>query len=400
MESKVDTMPLNLTPISMDFMVRFHYPVEFTHNLFASENPLLKETLSKQDNTVAKFIVVLDANVLSHHPELSDQISQYTRYHHEVIEQVGEIIIVPGGESSKNQRHYVDTILDAVNEYHIDRQSYILAIGGGAVIDMVGYAAAVAHRGVRIIRIPTTVLAQNDAAVGVKNSVNSYGKKNFLGTFAPPYAVLNDLTFLGTLEQRDWISGISEAIKVALLKDATFFKYIHDHAEDLANRDQESMSWVIYRCAELHLNHIANNGDPFEMGSSRPLDFGHWAAHKLEQLTNYELRHGEAVAIGITLDCIYANLRGMLDEASLNQIISTFNKIGFDLFTPALDAITDEGERAVFAGLREFQEHLGGELHIMLLESIGKGVEVHEIHLDLMAQAIEQLRVVGARATA
>jgi 3-dehydroquinate synthase len=257
---------------------------------------------------------------------------------------------------------------------------------------MVGYAAATAHRGVRIVRIPTTVLAQNDAAVGVKNSVNAYGKKNFLGTFAPPHAVLNDLDFLHSLEQRDWISGISEAVKVALLKDKDFFTYICEHATDLAMRDDKSMEWVIYRCAQLHLAHISTNGDPFEMGSSRPLDFGHWAAHKLEQITNYELRHGEAVAIGITLDCIYANLLGMLSDDELHQITDTFEKIGFQLFTPALDAKNKDGVREVFAGLKEFQEHLGGKLTIMLLEEIGRGVEVHEIDLAVMERAIDQLR--------
>lgn len=380
--------------IAMDFAVRFTYPVSFTRNLFDENNHLLRDTIQNtQQHKPVKFIVVVDNNVLRYHPNLSEQISIYAQAHREDIGLAGKILVVPGGEESKNQHHHIQRILDTINEYHIDRHSYILAIGGGAVIDMVGYAAATAHRGVRIVRIPTTVLAQNDAAVGVKNSVNAYGKKNFLGTFAPPHAVLNDLNFLHTLDQRDWISGISEAVKVALLKDADFFNYMRDHADDLANRDDESMAWVIYRCAQLHLQHIANNGDPFEMGSSRPLDFGHWAAHKLEQLTDYELRHGEAVAIGITLDCVYANKLGMLSDAAVDAIIDTFERIGFTLFTPALDMVNKHEVREVFAGLKEFQEHLGGQLTIMLLEDIGKGVEVHEIDLTVMAEAMDSLRL-------
>ena len=379
--------------ISMDFAVRFTYPVSFTRNLFAIDNSLLRDTIhNPYTETAVKFIVVLDANVLKYHPDLPYNIARYAHTYKDEMRLAGKIIVVPGGEESKNQHQYIEHILDAINEYHIDRHSYVLAIGGGAVVDMVGYAAATAHRGVRIVRIPTTVLAQNDAAVGVKNSVNAYGKKNFLGTFAPPHAVLNDLNFLHSLDQRDWISGISEAVKVALLKDAEFFQYIRDHATDLAKRDDEAMEWLIYRCAQWHLDHIATNGDPFEMGSSRPLDFGHWAAHKLEQLTNYELRHGEAVAIGITLDCVYANLLGMLDDDELQQIIDTFENIGFDLFTPALDAVNENGDREVFAGLKEFQEHLGGRLTIMLLEEIGHGVEVHEIDLSVMERAIDRLR--------
>ena len=118
----------------------------------------------------------------------------------------------------------------AIHEYGIDRHAYVLAVGGGALLDMVGYAAATAHRGVRLVRVPTTVLSQNDSGIGVKNSVNAFGKKNFLGTFAPPFAVFNDFTFLTTLSDRDWRAGISEAIKVALLKDATFFAFLEEHA--------------------------------------------------------------------------------------------------------------------------------------------------------------------------
>lgn len=393
-----ETMMTKTQTIAMDFAVRFTYPVSFTRNLFAPANTLLRDTIhTSEKQHPTKFIVVADANVVKHHPQLIDQIEAYAKTHQDVVKLEGPVITVPGGEASKNQHQHVQTILDAINDYHIDRHSYILAIGGGAVIDMVGYAAATAHRGVRIIRIPTTVLAQNDAAVGVKNSVNAYGKKNFLGTFAPPYAVLNDLNFLHSLEQRDWVAGISEAVKVALLKDKEFFQYISDNSTHLANRDDEAMEWVIYRCAQLHLEHIATNGDPFEMGSSRPLDFGHWAAHKLEQLTNYDLRHGEAVAIGITLDCIYANQIGMLDDASVNAIVMTFEKLGFNLFSPALDVRNSEGIREVFAGLKEFQEHLGGQLTIMLLEAIGYGVEVHEIDLVVMESAIEQLRIRNAQ---
>src|SRR5690606_2130347 len=167
----------------------------------------------------------------------------------------------------------------AINDNRICRHSFVIAIGGGAVIDMVGYAAAIAHRGVKLIRIPTTVLSQNDSAVGVKNSINIFGKKNFLGTFAPPYAIINDHFFLTTLEQRDWISGIAEAIKVALIKDDVFFADIEKNCEKLRDREMEAMQYLIYRCAEMHMQHIAKGGEPFESGSSRQLEFGHWAAH-------------------------------------------------------------------------------------------------------------------------
>nr|MBI1231448.1 3-dehydroquinate synthase [Cytophagales bacterium] len=236
------------------------------------------------------------------------------------------------------------------------------------------------------IRIPTTVLSQNDSGVGVKNGINAYGKKNYLGTFAPPYAVINDFTFLKTLDDRDWRSGISEAIKVGLIKNATFFDWIAANAKALASREQAPMESLVIKCAEMHLEHIGGK-DPFETGSSRPLDFGHWAAHKLEHLTDYKVRHGEAVAIGIALDSTYSFLKGMISEADLTRIVSVIDTLGFELYVPELS-----GE-ILLKGLEEFREHLGGRLTIMLLEEIGKGVEVHEMDTELILQAVEKLKI-------
>ena len=166
----------------------------------------------------------------------------------------------------------------------------LIAIGGGALLDVAGFAAAMAHRGVRLIRVPTTVLSQDDSAIGVKNGINAFDKKNYLGTFAAPFAVINDSRFLPTLSDRDWRSGISEAIKVALIRDAAFFDFIEANAVKLHDRDLPVMEQLVHRSAELHYDHITTNGDPYEQGSSRPLDYGHWAAHKLEPVTDYRLR--------------------------------------------------------------------------------------------------------------
>jgi 3-dehydroquinate synthase len=299
-----------------------------------------------------------------------------------------DCILIKGGEESKNDYANVLRVVKGVNDGHIDRHSFIVVIGGGAVIDMAGYAAAIAHRGVKLVRVPTTVLSQNDSAVGVKNSINLFNKKNFLGTFAPPYAIINDVQFLNTLEQRDWISGISEAIKVALIKDAPFFEYLTDKAQKLRQRDLEAMQYVIYKCAEMHMQHIAQGGDPFESGSSRPLDFGHWAAHKLEQMTNYELRHGEAVAKGIALDLMYTQLVGLISQDTLKRIYKVMEQIGFDLRIPVE---TDAELERLLGGIQEFREHLGGELCITLISGIGKKHDVHEIDMGLMKKGIGAL---------
>jgi 3-dehydroquinate synthase len=377
--------------------VDFAYDVHFTEHLFRPANPLLAETIEQPDEPGAKKVVaVVDEGLLPHYPQLVEQITEYMHAHDDVMTQAATPVAVPGGEAAKNDPALVDRIHRVIYEAHLDRHAYVLAIGGGAVLDLAGYAAATAHRGIRLIRVPTTALAQNDSGVGVKNGINAFGTKNFLGTFAPPYAVLNDVTFLRTLDDRDWRAGIAEAIKVALIKDADFFAQLQEEAPALAppTRDLEAMDAVNIRCAELHLEHIATSGDPFEMGSSRPLDFGHWAAHKLEELTDYALRHGEAVAIGIALDCVYAHLDGRLDAAALEAILDLMDTLGFRLYVPELDAHLDDPDhpRCLFQGLDAFREHLGGELTIMLIDAIGHGVNVHAVDRDRYREAVRQLR--------
>ena len=279
-----------------------------------------------------------------------------------------------------------------VEKYHVDRHSYILAVGGGALLDVVGLAAATAHRGVRHVRIPTTTLSQDDSGVGVKNGINAFGKKNFIGTFAPPFAVINDFQLLKSLPARDKRAGYVEAVKVALIRDKNFFETIEHDAPSLAEFEPAAMQRLIYRSAELHLNHIATSGDPFEFGSARPLDFGHWAAHKIEQLSDYEIRHGEAVAVGIALDVIYARKIGLLDAKSAERILVLLENLGFELFANELLNVDADGNLHVLKGLEEFREHLGGQLTITLLRAIGEGVEVHEMNLPKVIEAIYELQ--------
>lgn len=380
--------------IQQQIPVTFNYSVHFTKDIFNRKNPLLAQTIAADGTEkVKKAIAVVDAGLLCHRPLLLKQIKQYADWYDKDFCLTLDPITVIGGEQAKNDAKLVQTLHAWIERAQLCRHSYILAIGGGAILDMVGYAAATAHRGIRLIRIPTTVLSQNDSGVGVKNGINAFHKKNFLGTFAPPYAVINDCHFLTTLDDRDWRSGMAEAIKVALIKDATFFDEITTHAEQLVNRNLAIMQQIIYRCAQLHLAHIANSGDPFEMGSSRPLDFGHWAAHKLEYLTDYQLRHGEAVAIGIALDCTYSYLVGLLSWKKCQRIINTLKCLGFDVSLPqsALHKETNSS-LCLFQGLKEFQEHLGGELTIMLLQDIGQGIEVHEVDISLYQRAVSLLQ--------
>lgn len=380
--------------IERKIQVTWQHRVWFTEHVFAPENLLLREVVSEGEHaTASKVMVVLDAALAAAWPGLAGQVERYFATHWSGRQKLAAPpLICPGGEVVKASWDTVAAIHAAIDQRHIDRHSYVIAVGGGALLDAVGLAAATAHRGVRHIRLPTTTLSQCDSGVGVKNGINAFGKKNFIGTFAPPFAVINDFAWLATLAPREVRSGFVEAVKVACIRDRDFFETLERNAAALIEGDPAALRHLIRRSAELHVNHIADGGDPFETGSARPLDFGHWAAHKLEQLSGFTCRHGEAVATGMALDIIYARRAGFLEASAAERVLRLLERLGFTLFAPDLLLEAAPGKLAVLAGLEEFREHLGGRLAITLLRDIGAGFEVNELDPALVREAILELQ--------
>ena len=317
--------------IQQTFEVRHHYPVCFTRGALDPGNRILREQLRRAGALRHRVLPVIDSGVMESDASIAERLRHYADVHGDAVDLVAEPLIVRGGEIAKSDPEEVSSLHSLVARHELCRHSFVLAIGGGAVLDAVGFAAATAHRGLRLIRMPTTVLSQNDAGIGVKNAINLYSRKNFLGTFAPPFAVINDFDFLRTLSERDLRAGIAEAVKVALIRDRDLFDRLCRSRRRLACFEMGPMEEMIVRCAELHLEHIRESGDPFELGSARPLDFGHWAAHGLEELSGGELRHGEAVAVGIALDSAYSQQIGWISETDLHAILATLEGIGFEL---------------------------------------------------------------------
>jgi 3-dehydroquinate synthase len=375
-----------------EFSVRYDYPVHFTENLFALDNPVFAQTVARREPSKRhRVMVFVDASVAASWPTLVHEIPAYALTHAECMDLVAAPELVPGGEQVKNDPGLITRLQHRLVELGIDRHAFVVGIGGGAFLDAVGFVAASTHRGVRHIRVPTTVLAQNDSGVGVKNGVNAFGIKNLIGTFAPPFAVLNDARFLCTLHPRDKIAGIAEAVKVSLIRDGVFFEWLETHADALRACEPKAMARMIRRCAELHMRQIAHGGDPFEGGSARPLDYGHWSAHKLEALTNHELRHGEAVAIGLALDTRYSVQIGLLAPGGEERVYKLLKCLGFYLWHPAMEGRDAQGHWVLLRGLEEFREHLGGELTITLLRDIGCGEEVHHMETDEILRAVSWL---------
>jgi 3-dehydroquinate synthase len=152
------------------------------------------------------------------------------------------------------------------------------------------------------------------------------------------------------------------------------------------------MEYLVQRTAELHLKHIAYNGDPFERGSARPLDFGHWSAHRLESITCWQISHGEAVAVGIALDMLYASLLGMVSGTEATRVIATLQECGLKVWCDELNLRATDGKLAIIEGLRQFREHLGGQLCVTLPRGLGDKTEVHEMNEALLEQAVQLLR--------
>ena len=361
------------------FTVEWTHRLRFTTNAFSGNSPLTD--LISELNPV-KIIVFIDDGVSSTNPSIHSSIKEWAQ-HADIS--CCDTVSVTGGEQAKNSFKEVKKILKAINDNQLCRKSCILVIGGGAVLDAVGFAASIAHRGIPLIRMPSTTLSACDSGLGVKNGMNYFGKKNFLGVFDPPYAVINDLSLLNTLEQRHWISGLSEAVKVSLIKDKSLFENIESVQKELLARDAPSMNGIVAKSAKLHMNHITQSGDPFEKLEIRPLDFGHWSAHKLEQLTNYAITHGEAVAIGVALDATCSKLLGHLDDGVCLRIVSLLQSLELPTMHPELR------NEDLLHGLDEFREHIGGQLTLLMLKDIGKPIEIHELDSKIIRQAIDEL---------
>lgn len=382
----------NLRMFSQRFSISYEFSVCFTRDVFSLENTAFFEAIDSANGRAPNLVsFVIDEGVEREMPDLRRRIAAYVEAW-PGLRLAGPITSIAGGEAAKNDPALVLDLQKRFVEAGLDRHSYVVCVGGGAALDLVGYAAATTHRGIRHVRIPTTVLAQNDSGVGVKNGINAFGMKNMLGTFVPPYAVINDSAFIDVLPGREKRAGMAESVKVALIRDRAFFEWLEEKAEALALFASEPLENLIRHCALLHMRQIAHGGDPFERGSVRPLDFGHWAAHKLEVLSGYELRHGEAVAIGIALDTRYSVLTGLLPAGNELRVCRLLKRLGFTLWHNALDTRDESGRRLLLKGLEEFREHLGGDLTITLLAGLGTGVEVHTMDAALIGEALDWLR--------
>jgi 3-dehydroquinate synthase len=374
--------------VNQSFQVNYEYNVAYTRDLFDEKNRTLVRLLGENRSKVMIFV---DDKVAEAFPAFARQAQRWAAAYPDSIDLAAPVEVIPGGEAIKKGWQTVTDITRRMMDGGICRHSYVMMVGGGAVLDAVGFAAAVFHRGVRQIRVPTTLLAQDDSGVGVKNGINHNGAKNLFGCFYPPDAVIIDYQFLRTLSDRDIQSGVAEALKVALIKDEALYHFIKTNADAIRKIHWPVLEHLVLESSRLHLEHIGG-GDPFEKGSSRPLDFGHWSAHKLETMTRNQVLHGEAVAVGMALDIYNAALMEMISMDLADEILDTMRSCGLVLWHDALLQRDGSGQLRLLSGLEEFREHLGGRLTLAMPTGIGSFVDVHALPDHIVEQALRMLQ--------
>jgi 3-dehydroquinate synthase len=273
-------------------------------------------------------------------------------------------IQIPDGEEHKNLA-WLAFVYDRLIDAGIDRGGAVIALGGGVVGDLAGFAAATYLRGVACVQVPTTLLAQIDASVGGKTGINHAAGKNLLGAFRQPRFVLADVDCLGTLPRREYVAGLAEVIKTGAILDAELFQLLEAELPSVLRQDRELMVRIVRRCCQLKALVVAE--DETEGGYRAILNFGHTIGHAIESLTDYTTYlHGEAVAIGMAAAARVSHRLGRCDKATVGRITQLIDRCGLPLDIPP-----DLSRDALALALRTDKKARGGTITFICLEGIG-----------------------------
>lgn len=267
------------------------------------------------------------------------------------------------GEQSKGHEILLQ-IYRACILYQLDRKSIIAALGGGVTGDMAGFAAASYMRGIEFVQIPTTLLAQTDSSVGGKVGIDFAGVKNIVGAFKQPSLVYINHATLKTLPKREFAAGMAEVIKYGIIYDATFFKYLEQNAARIAALEPEALAYVIRRCCEIKAEVVTQ--DETEQGLRAILNFGHTVGHGIESAKEFELLHGECVAIGMVAACKLALDMGLIGKEVLNSLTSILENYALPTSVSGIDAGQIESY------MKNDKKKIGANLKFILPQEIGR----------------------------
>lgn len=290
--------------------------------------------------------------------------------------------LIPDGEEYKNVEETMQ-VVDRALQLQLDRSSVVVALGGGVVGDLAGFAAAIYQRGIPFVQIPTTLLAQVDSSVGGKVGVNHPRGKNMIGAFHQPRLVVADLDTLDTLEERDYISGLGEVVKYGVIWDKTLFYYLEEHAGQIIQRDKACLQHIVYECCRIKSEIVGQ--DEREKGLRAVLNLGHTFGHSLEKLGGYrEHRHGEAVAMGMVMAACLAEELGLMQPQETVRIGNLLQRLGLPVQGPAYDP------QDVYNGMLGDKKASHDQLRFVVPTGIGSFTMVDNPDKDLVLKAIRR----------
>jgi 3-dehydroquinate synthase len=297
-----------------------------------------------------------------------------------------QLFLVPAGESSKT-RAMKEKLESEMLESGFDRKSSVIALGGGVITDLAGFLASTFCRGIPLLMIPSSLLAAVDSSIGGKTGVNTPQGKNLIGSTYQADAVIIDLNILKTQPALRYREGIAEIIKAALIASPSLFQELHDHADALLNKEQKVLASIIKTSCQIKINIVEK--DEKETGLRRVLNAGHTVAHALEKLSDYQLAHGDAVAVGLVIEAAMAQLMNRLDYSGLEKIVQIVKRFGFDL-----SIIKKWNAESLYSAMKSDKKcDSEGRPRFVILEEIGKvasfdGKYCCTASLEVLTQAI------------
>jgi len=332
----------------------------------------------KECGEYKKILIVTDSNVYKLY---SDKVKN------NLLENGfdAEVFSFPAGEENKNMNTIL-AICEACIKNKLDRKSLIVALGGGVVGDMAGFAASIYMRGIDFIQIPTTLLSQSDSSVGGKTGIDFMSAKNILGAFHQPKLVYINTNTLQTLPKREFISGMGEVIKHAIIRNKNFFTFLRDNKEKISKLNPDMLLDMDYENCIIKSDVVMN--DEFENGLRADLNFGHTIGHAIEAYKNFRLTHGECVGLGIIAAAFISYKRGILSKSDFEEIKNIFVLYDFDINTE----IPDENE--ILQIMKKDKKIQSGRLKFILPTSIGKVIQVTDVTHEEIISAINYISLI------
>jgi 3-dehydroquinate synthase len=346
-----------------------------TYPIFVGRDSFRNKDLLDACGLRSRRYVVVTNDVVG--PLYFERVAQFFSSGGAAVEQV----IIPDGERFKTQET-LTSIYDQLIERRVDRSTTIVALGGGVVGDVAGFAAATYQRGVPLVQVPTTLLSQVDSSVGGKTAINHPAGKNMIGSFYQPQAVIIDLEMLQSLPEREFQAGLAEVVKYGAIMDAAFFVWLEQNVTLLMKRDFDALGYAVERCCTSKARIVED--DETESGSRALLNFGHTFGHAIEAGLGYgKWLHGEAVAVGMLLASRLSVLMGSLTQSDWDRIERLLSSIGLPVDAP------DLGRERYLELMGYDKKVLDGKLRLILLKSLGTAYVTGDFPRDLLVEVLD-----------